>query len=125
MSKDKESGRLKVIVAYATIAGVLIAMLGLLFGEGILSPKAQIIIKTDNQSTESPYTLIDDSILSKFTEEDRDKFFPWVYVGRVVRLSAPTDTLGEKYEFVGLDWEDDNRSPFEIWNHFVRQPVEE
>ena len=94
MSKETESGRLKVIVAYATIAGVLIALLGFLLGEGILSSKKQIVIKIDSQSTESPYTLVDDSILSKFTEEERDKYFPWAYVGRVVRLSAPTDTLG-------------------------------
>ena len=125
MSKDKESGRLKTIVAYATIADVPIAMLGLLFGEGILSSKEQIVIKTDSQSTESPYTLIDDSILSKFTEKERDRYFPWVYIDRVVRLSAPTNTLSEKYEFVGLDWENDSKSPLQIWNHFIRQPVPE
>ena len=125
VSNDKKSGHLKKIVAYATIVGVLIALLGFLFGDGILSPKEPIVIVTDSQSTESPYTLIDDSILSKFTEEERDRYFPWVYIDRVVRLSAPTNTLSEKYEFVGLDWESDNKSALQIWNHFIRQPVAE
>jgi hypothetical protein len=60
MSKEKGSGRLKVIVAYATIAGVLIALLGFLFGEGILSPKKQIVIKTAVKAQSAIYEVIGD-----------------------------------------------------------------
>ncbi len=115
----------KRIVAITAIIMAIIAVLTFLFGSGVLSSKQKQPI-AETEKKEMSYTLVDGNVLSVLPEEERDRLFPWKFVGMVYTDGYPTDTLSEKYEFVGYEdnW-NGKLTPGKIWNHYVRQPIEE
>lgn len=122
MSQDKSKDYTRTSVLISGIS-VIIAALVFLFGSGILKKEEKQVLVIGAENTNAPYTLIDESILSQFTQEELDQRFPWTFVGMVITTGWPTDTLAEKYEFVGFNWDDGGRIPKKIWNHYVREPV--
>lgn len=111
--------------AITTIISTVFLALTFLFGNGVLSSKQEQPITEPNEH-EVSYTLIDEKVLSVLTDEERNRLFPWKFVGMVYTDGCPTDTLAEKYEFVGYEdnW-NGKLAPEKIWNHYVRQPFEE
>lgn len=66
---------------------------------------------------------IDQDMLAQLSDDEIDHLYPWSFVGMVTMSGSPTDTLIEKYEFVGFDWIDGEMTARTIWNHYIRQPA--
>lgn len=124
MSQGENKDYVRIGVWIAGISAIIV-VLALLFGEGIFNKEKTQVVVVNAENTNPPYTLIDESILSQFTQEELDQRFPWTFVGMVVTTGWPTDTLSKKYEFVGFNWDDGGLTPKKIWNLYVRQPQTE
>ena len=83
---------------------------------------ATINMNTAN-ADENKQAEIDQDMLAQLSDDEIDQLYPWFFVGMVTMSGSPTDTLIEKYEFVGLDWIDGEMAARTIWNHYVRQPA--